>query len=482
MKLKMYDVAVIGAGVVGALTARELSRYSLSVCLIEKGNDVAGGATRANSGIVHAGFDAETGTLKARLNVKGARLMPALAAELGVHYRQNGSLVVGYNAADRTEIQTLYERGLANGVENLAILDIELLQKIEPALSKKAICALYAPTAGVICPFGLAIAATGNAMDNGADCLLNYEVTELLREADGFRISGSGAPISARFVVNAAGVFSDKIARLIGDDSFRLRPRRGEYMLLDKVCGNLLNHTVFFTPDEKGKGVLVSPTADGNLLLGPTSSFVTGKSDTATTAEGLEQILAEAYRQVPELPAGKVITSFAGLRAVGDTGDFIINSPVPGFVNAAGIESPGLTASPAIARYIVNLLAENGLALREKPDFNPIRPALGGFREKTAEEQNAVIRVNPRYGNVICRCEQVSEGEILEALTRNPIAHDTDGIKRRVRAGMGRCQGEFCLPSVAAVLAEELGIPFEAVTKSGAGSKVNLRRTKGNAD
>lgn len=475
----MYDVVIIGAGVVGAMTARELSRYRLKICVLEKENDVAMGATKANSAIVHAGFDAETGTWKAKLNVLGAQKMPALCQELGVKYQNNGSLVVGFNEDDREMLKKLLVKGQNNGVSDLRILEKQELQAMEPNLSDNINVALYAPTAGIVCPYELAVAAIGNAMDNGAKLMCNFEVCAIEKRADSYEIKSKTATVSARYVVNCAGLYSHRIAALAGDDSVSVHPRKGEYLLLDKECGGHVKHVVFRTPTKMGKGILVSPTVDGNLLLGPTSVDITDKENKNTTAQGLEQIMKSARETVDGVPFGKVITSFCGLRAVGNTGDFIFRSHLPGFLTAAGIESPGLSASPAIAEHLVALLRQQGLETEEKADFCPRRQSMYAFRSASREEKNRMIRENPAYGKIVCRCEGVTEGEILDALRRNPKATDLDGVKRRTRAQMGRCQGGFCSPQIMELIAREQEIPYEEVTKSGGNSRINLKKTKG---
>ena len=476
----MYDVAVIGAGIVGGMVARKLGAYELKVCIVEKESDVAMGATKANSAIVHAGFDAAEGSLKAKLNVKGAEMMPQVACELGVKYRNNGSLVIGFDEEDRRILQELLERGRHNGVRDLRIVEKDELKQLEPAISDKVVCALYAPTGAIVCPYELAIAAVGNAMDNGTELKLDFEVTQVRDMGEYYEItSREGRRIEARYVVNAAGVYSDQLAAMVGDVSFTVHPRRGEYILLDRECGDLVSHTIFRTPTKMGKGILISPTVDNTLLLGPTSVDMEDKGDTATTEEGFRAIITQAGENVDGIPFGKVITSFCGLRAVGSTGDFIINSPKPRFINAAGIESPGLSASPAIAEYIAELLAEQGLSLVKKQNYNPVRKPAHAFREAGIEEKNEIIRRDSSYGKVVCRCETVTEGEILEAIRTNPGARDLDGVKRRTRAQMGRCQGGFCGPQIVELLARELGIPYEEVTKSGKGSVINVGKTKG---
>ncbi len=474
----MYDVAIIGAGVVGGMIARTLSAYKLKICILEKENDVATGATKANSAIVHAGFDAEEGSLKAKLNVRGSVMMPKIAEELGVKYKNNGSLVIGFSDEDRETIEKLYERGVANGVKDLKVVDKAELHKLEPNLSDNVTCALYAPTGAIICPYDLTIAAIGNAMDNGADLKVNFCVESINEVDGGYEICSSGDNVRARFVINAAGLYSDDIAKMAGDNSFSVHPRRGEYILLDKECGNLVSHTVFRTPSKMGKGILISPTVDGNLLTGPTSTDISDKEDKSTTADGFAKIIREARENVPGVPFGKTITSFCGLRAAGDTGDFIITSPKKGFINVAGIESPGLSASPAIAEYVADMLSSQGLILEKDEAFIATRKSAHAFSEASIDEKNRIIKENPSFGRIVCRCEGVTEGEILDAIRTNPPARDLDGVKRRTRAQMGRCQGGFCGPYITELLSKELGIAYEDVTKFGGESRINVGKTK----
>lgn len=474
----MYDVAIIGAGIVGAMVARTLSKYSLRICILDKENDVAMGATKANSAIVHAGFDAKCGSLKAKLNVEGSKMMKKITQELGVKYINNGSLVIGFDQSDREHINELLQRGRDNGVEGLQILEKDDIKKIEPNISDDVICALYAPSGAIVCPYELTVAAIGNAMDNGAELRRNFCVTDIRKDGEIFTVFSHSDSIRARFVVNAAGVFSDSIAAMIGDNSFSITARRGEYILLDKECGKLVSHTIFRTPTKMGKGILVSPTVDGNLLTGPTSEDTVDKNDNSTTAEGSARIIKEAKENVPTIPYNKTITSFCGIRATGSTGDFIINSPVEGFVNAAGIESPGLSASPAIALMVRDILFENGLQLIAKSKYNPIREPMHAFREAGIEEKNRIIKQDKSFGRIICRCEGVTEGEILKAIRTNPRPTDLDGVKRRTRAQMGRCQGGFCTPYIIKLLSKENGISPMDVTKSGGKSVVITGKTK----
>lgn len=474
------DIVVIGAGVVGTMVARELTRFGARVKMVEKMSDVAMGATRANSAIVHAGFDAKPGSLKAKLNVRGSEMMEEVASQLGVKYRRNGSLVVGFTDEDRRTLEELCERGKKNGVRDLRVIEREEILALEPNIGDGVLCALHAPTGAIICPYELCMAAAGNAMDNGAELYLNFDVTAITPADGGYTVrAADGREVYGDYVVNCAGVYSDAVAALVGDTSFRITPRLGEYMLLDRAQGDLVGHTVFRCPSKMGKGILVSPTVDGNLLLGPTAKDLTDKEDTATTADGLSLVRAQAAEQVKNINFSATITSFAGLRSVGSTGDFILNVPAPHFVNAAGIESPGLSSSPAIAEYVRDLLIREGAPLAPRADFDPCRAPLHAFREMSTEEKNAVIAKDPTYAHIICRCEMVSEGEIRAAIRQQPRPTDVDGVKRRTRATMGRCQGGFCTPFLVGILAEELGVDYADITKFGGNSKINLGRTKG---
>lgn len=474
----MYDAVVIGAGCVGAMTLRELSKYNLKVCILEKENDVAMGATRANSAIVHAGFDAEPGTLKAKLNVRGAELFKTVTKELGVKYINNGSMVIGFSDEDKEHLELLYERGIKNGVKNLKILTQDEAREIEPNLSKNVKYVLHAPSGSITCPYELTIAAVGNAMDNGAELKLNFEVCGI-KEKDGYyEIYSKDETVKSKIVINCAGVYSDKIASFAGDTSFKITPRKGEYILLDKINGDIVKNTIFRTPSNMGKGILVSPTVDKNLITGPTSFNIEDKEDNATSEEGFSQIIKQASENVDGVNFRNTITSFCGVRAVGDTGDFIITSPKHGFINAAGIESPGLSASPAIAEYIIEMIKNSGYELSVNKNFNPIRKPMHYFKEASIEEKNEIIKKDKSFGRVICRCETVTEGEILEAIRTNPKPTDLDGVKRRTRAQMGRCQGGFCSPYIINLLSKELNIPVTGITKSGKGSYITVSETK----
>ena len=435
------------------------------------------GATRANSAIVHAGFDAKEGSLKALLNVRGSRMMEKTAKELGVKYSKCGSIVVGFSDEDRDTLYSLKERGEKNGVEGLSVVDREELLKIEPGIGDGVCCALIAPSGAIVCPYELCMASVGNAMDNGVGLKLNFKVEKIERCENFYRVHASDDVVEARYVINCAGLYSDEVAKMVGDDSFTITPRRGEYMLLDKECGNTVTHTIFRCPSKMGKGILVSPTVDGNLLVGPTAENIDDKEDTKTTAPGLSNVRAQASEEVSGIDFSKVITSFTGLRATGSTGDFIINEK-DGFVNVAGIESPGLSSAPAIAEYVVELMKKNGFDYPIRENYNPIRKPAHYFSELTIDEKNEIIEKHPEYAHVICRCEIVTEGEILEAIRTNPRPTDVDGVKRRTRASMGRCQGGFCTPYIIELLAKEMNCDFGEVTKFGNGSYINLGKTK----
>lgn len=476
----MYDVAVIGGGVIGAFVLRNLARYKFKVCLLEKENDVCMGQSKANSGIVHAGFDAIPGTLKAKFNAEGAEMMPEVAKELGVKYIRNGSIVVAFTDEDMKALSDLCERAEKNGVSVPKIIDKKQLKELEPNVSDEAIGALYAEKGGIVCPYELTIAAIGNAMDNGAELFTCFSVDKIDGSAGDFTVfSLDGKTVKCKTIVNCAGLNSAKIAALVGDDTFKISGRKGEYILLDKECGGFVGHTLFFAPTKMGKGILVSGTVDGNTILGPTAENVNG-GETDTTQEGLTDIIEKAKKMCPSVPLYFTITSFAGVRAYSDRHDFIIEeSPlVKGFINCAGIESPGLTSAPAIGKYVVERLLSKYFTLELNEDFNPIREPDGFFKDLSDEEKTEIIKKDPRYGKIVCRCEKVTEGEIVRAIKTNPPAKDIDAVKRRTRSTMGRCQGGFCQPYIAEILSRELNIEMEKVTKFGIGSEILKEITK----
>ena len=482
----MYDVIIIGAGVTGAAAARELSRYKLSVCVLEKEEDVCCGTSKANSAIVHAGFDAETGTLKARFNVRGSEMMEELARDLDIPYKRNGAMVVCIDESGKDGLRELYERGVANGVKDLRILDRQECLAMEPNLSENVVAALYAPTSAISCPFMLYIALAENANVNGVDFFFNTKVealTPFTCEKCGepvWKIRTNNGEYRARYVINAAGVYADVLHNMVSEKKIRITPRRGDYCLLDKTAGGHVSHTIFAQPTKMGKGVLVTPTVHGNLLVGPTAVDVEDREGCNTTAEGIDTLIARAGDQVRDLPMRQVITSFAGLRAHEEGGEFIIGEAedAPHFIDCAGIESPGLSSCPAIGEYIGAMMKEK-LGLEEKEDWVGTRKGILDPSALSREERNELINKNPAYGRIICRCESVTEGEIIDAIRRPLGARSLDGVKRRTRAGMGRCQAGFCSPRTMEIINRELGLPYEEITKNGRASRLVIGRTKG---
>ena len=467
----MYDVVIIGAGVSGCAIARELSRKKGNVLVVEQEEDVCCGTSKANSAIVHAGYDAENGSLMAKLNVEGSQMMPELAKELDFHFRRNGSLVVMLTEEDRPKLNALYENGVANGVEGLRIVGRDELEKMEPNISDTAVAALYAPTGGIVCPFGLTYALAENAAENGVKFQFNTQVTDVEKTEDGWNVHTTKGNLETKVVVNAAGVYADVIHNMVSEDTMTIIPRRGDYFLLDRATGGFVSHTIFQLPGKFGKGVLVVPTVHGNTIVGPTAIDIEEKDATATTQKGLDDIRMKSEMAVKDLPLRQTITSFAGLRAHEKRHEFFIGEVEPGFVDCAGIESPGLSSAPAIGKMVAKMVSDI-LKLEDNQQFNPNRKGILDPKSLSWEEQNALIRENPAYGTVICRCETITEGEIMDAIHRVPGARSLDGVKRRTRAGMGRCQGGFCSPRVMEILARELGIEQNEVTKSGGNSKL----------
>ena len=473
----MYDAVIIGGGAVGCAVARWLSRYRLRICLLERSEDVCMGTSKANSAICHAGFDAPVGSAKARFNVEGSRMMEALSRQLDFPYRRCGALVLCFNETDIPRLEELKRRGERNGVEGLTVLDRASLRRQEPRVSPEAAAALYAPTSAIICPFGMTIALAENAAANGCEFRFDTEVRRIRREGGHFLLETNRDTLESRVVIAAAGVYGDALHNQLCETKLTIVPRRGEYCLLDRRDGELVQHTIFQLPSAMGKGVLVTPTVHGNLLVGPTAEDQEDKGCTATTSAGLRRVAETASRSVPDLPMRDVITSFAGLRAhlVGGDDDFIVGESADGFFEAVGIESPGLSSAPAIGRYLAGLAAEK-LGAAEKDDFIAERRDIPRPREMDFAARQALIERDPAYATVVCRCEEITEGEIREAIRRG--ARSLDGVKRRVRAGMGRCQGGFCTPRVLELLHEELGTPMTELTKCGGESRLLAGRTK----
>ena len=470
---KMYDVIIIGAGVSGCATARELSRWQLRICVVEREADVCCGTSKANSGLVHAGFDAPAGSLMAKLNLRGNEMMEQLSKDLDFTFIRNGALVVCLEESEMPGLQALYDRGITNGVKGLQILNREEVQALEPNITENVYAALYAPTAGMVCPFELNTALAENAYTNGAEFRFDTEVINIRKQDGHFTVCTNQDTLASKCVVNAAGVYADQIHNMVSRRAMHITPRKGEYCLLDKSAGAHVKHTVYSLPGKYGKGILVTPTVHGNLLLGPTADDIENKEGTDTTSSGLAKVLENAGRNVKNIPLSQIITSFAGLRAHEAGHEFIIQEAedAAGFIDCAGIESPGLSSSPAIGEMTAGLVT-NRLNPQPNPNFNGTRKGILNPRLLSKEERNRLIRENPAYGRIICRCEMVSEGEIIDAIRRPLGARTLDGIKRRTRAGMGRCQAGFCLPRTMEILARELGADLSEITKSGGRSRI----------
>jgi len=475
--MKKADVLIIGAGVIGTCIARFLSKYKLNIVLVEKEADVGFGTSKANSGVIHAGFHDKPGTLKANLCVAGNSIFDKLCKELNVPFRRCGALVVAMEDEKLKILEKLKIQGEKNKVPGLKIIKGSYLSQLEPNLTKKAKAALYSPTVGIVSPYGLTIALAENAMQNGVRVLLNTKVENITFQSDGRKIVGTQRGlIFANYIINAAGLFADEIARM-AKDGFIFTPRKGEEYILDKKVKGLVGHVIFPIPKKETKGVLIIPTVDGNVMIGPTSELVDNKFDLNTTREGLQIILENVKKLVPAINDKDIISSFAGLRATSKNGDFIIqpSTKIKGFINVAGIDSPGLTAAPAIAKVVIDILKEEGLGLTYKEDYQPYRRLIK-FQELSLEQKNRLIKKDKSYGNVVCRCENVTEGEIIDAIRRG--ARTLDSLKFRTRIGMGRCQGGFCTPKVMKIMKDGLNIPLEKITKRGGKSNILWGKSK----
>ena len=482
----MIDVLIIGAGVIGSAVARELSRYKGDFLLVERDADVCSGTSKANSGIVHGGYDAKPGSLKATLNVAGNKAMKALSQELDFPFKQIGSLVVATSTEDIPKLEALLEQGKANGVENLQVItDIDQLRSMEPNLNDQVVAALHCADAGIVCPFSLNVALAENAVTNGVKLQLNTEVVDI-KPVDGHyevtlknHVSGQCEKVVAKSVVNCSGVYGDVIHNMVSADKMTIVPRKGEYHLLDNRVGDHVNHTVFMLPNKWGKGVLVSPTVAGNLIVGPTADDIEDKEGVDVTADALATIREKSAMSVKNVPFHMTITTFAGLRAHHSQGDFIIEevSDAPRFFDCVGIESPGLSSCYPIGQMMSKMVAKS-LNLEENKDFNGSRKAIKALHEMTLDEVNKAVAENPSYGKIVCRCQSVTEAEIVEAIHRPIPALTVDGIKRRVHASFGRCQGGFCLPKIMEIISRETGLTQEEITKKGPGSNILVGDTK----
>lgn len=462
----MFDVCIIGAGVVGSSVARALSKYDLTILVVEKESDVCEGTSKANSGIVHSGYDAHPGSMKALMNVRGNQMMEQFCKDLDIPFRRNGSLVLAFSETDFPKLEALRIQGEKNGVKGLRVLSRLEALAMEPNLNETVAGALYAPAGGIVDPFKLTIAQAEVAAMNGVDFRFGTRVIDVEKGPTNFQIFTDKGEFFSRTVVNCAGVFADEINNQLSEKKLQITPRKGEYCLFDKQVGNLVDKTVFQLPTALGKGVLVTPTPDGNLLVGPSANDIIDKEDDSTTAEGLASIVAKARMSVKTIPMGFVITAFAGLRAVERGGDFVIGEAldVPGFFNAAGIESPGLTSAPAIGDYLAELISRR-LEAKEKPSYVSKRKDIIHFDALNIDEKARLIGQNPEYGKIVCRCEMITLAQIKDAIHRPLGARTLDGVKRRTRAGAGRCQGGFCSPRVVEILSKELGIDPREVAK-----------------
>lgn len=476
----MYDVAIIGAGIIGTSIARELAKYDIKTILIDKENDVSNGTTKANSAIVHAGYDANPGSNKAKFNVLGNKMYEELCKELDVPFKKIGSLVLAFDNEDIDTLKELKLKGQTNGVEGLELLTKEEVLNLEPNINKNIKGALYAKSAGIVGPFELAIALAENAVDNGVELILNSEVTDIKLVDHNYKIyiNHGEREVESKIVINCSGVYADIISSMICNTDFKITPRRGQYFVLDKSAGEIVNSVIFQCPNRLGKGVLVTPTVHGNLLVGPDAEDIDERDINETSESGLKFISEISKKSVENIPLNKVITSFSGLRATGDKGDFIIeeSKECKNFINVACIESPGLTAAPAIAVHVADMVKKNITNISLKKDFKP-RRKLVRFMELSTEDKNELIKKDPRYSKLICRCEKITEGEIVDIIHRNVGATTVDGVKRRIRPGMGKCQGGFCMPDIIEILSRELNVSMEEVVKDSLNSKILIEET-----
>ncbi len=472
----MYDVAIIGSGIVGAACAYRLSRFNLKTVVIEKNNDVCCGTTKANSAIIHAGYDPKPNTLMARLNVEGSKMTQEICEKLDIPYKQIGSLVAAFSEEEAKTIEELYQRGVKNGVQDIKVIGKDELKKLEPNISDEAVCALYAPTSAIVNPWEYGLAMAETAVRNGTEIMLEAEVTGIDKKENSWNIHTAKGDIEAAYVINAAGVNSDDIHNMVAEETFRILPSAGEYYLLDKSEGTRVSHIVFQCPNKEGKGTLVAPTVHGNLIVGPNS--VSGdKEDISTKTASLDFIRETALKSVPSIAFRENIRNFTGIRANSTINDFIIEFAAEHFLDLAGIKSPGLSAAPAIAKMAEEMLIENGLEAVEKENFIDKRTHIV-FKHLSAPVKNQVIYQNPAYGRVICRCETITEGEIIAALNSPIPPVSLDGIKRRAGSGMGRCQGGFCGPKILEIMAKFKNTDYENILQDNTGSYILTEPTK----
>ena len=481
----MYDVLIIGGGVTGSAIARELSRYDLKTALFEKGEDVCSGTSKANSGIAHAGFDAAPGSWKAKMNIRGSRMLEELSRKLDFPYKRNGSLVLCFDEKDRPHLEKLLEQGKKNGVEGLEILEKKELLALEPALSEAVVCALHAPTGGIVCPFKLNIALAENAAANGVSFFFRTPVTQIRAIPGGWQVTAGGKRFTTRYLVNSAGLFSAQVAKLAGVGDYRIYPCRGEYFILDQIARDVLPLPVYPAPKQGagGLGVHLTPTVHGNLLIGPSAEYIESPADTASTQPVLDELFRQAQRLLPGLERRQIIGAYAGIRpkqappGEGGYWDFVLREDRPGLIDLVGIESPGLTASAPLAEEVVELIGQ-GMDLTPDPTYDGHREGIPRFRDLPPDERAKLIEQDPDFGEVICRCQTVTKAELRRAI-ENPLGVKTiAGIKYRAWATTGRCQGGYCLPRIAQLLTEDYGLAPEDVTYRGDGSNLFVGRVK----
>lgn len=492
----MYDIAVIGAGVTGAFIARELSRYDLRIVLIEKDTDVANGITKGNTAIIHSGYNAKEGTLKSRLNRIANPMFEQLSKELDIPFKRIGSLLIAFHEEGMKKVIERYKRGILNNIKDLRILSKGEILKLEPKISTDAIGGLYVPNTGIIGPWELTIALVENAVQNSVTLKLDSKVEDIKKIGTNFEIETVREKIRTKYIINCAGLFADEINDMVSAPTFKIVPKRGQYYVLDKSAGDLINHVVFQAQKKSIKGIIVTPTVDGNLLIGPSADEIDDKSDLKTSMDQLNLIRRNARWTSTAIPFDKTIKTFAGLRPkleryieneqtgemeVDDSfGDFIIeeSKAVKGFINVAGIKSPGLTSSPAIAEYVIGILKGIIGELKPNPLFNPCRDRIIRFRDLNDGDKEALIQRDSRYGNVVCRCQHITEGEIVDSIHRKVGATTVDGVKKRVGSGMGRCQGSFCGLRIMKILARELKIDIKEIRMNEEGSYIITDETK----
>lgn len=467
----MKDVVIIGAGVVGCSIARELSKYNLDICVVDKNSDVAEGISKGNSGIIHAGYNEKENTLKAKLNLAGNILMDSLAKQLDIPFKRNGALILAFNEDEMKRVYELKSNGDKLGVPGLEILNKEEILSLEPNINNKVVGALHAKSSAIVSPYEMTIALGENAVENGVEFKLNHEVINIKKVDENFKIYFKDREsIESKIVINAAGLYGAYINNFINTKQYEINPVKGEYCLFDKVAGEICNKTLFQVPSKLSKGVLVTPTVEGNLLLGPNAK---SNESIQTTREGVDEIIEKGRKTIEELPLGRILTTFSGLRPKTENEDFIIESVKdnPNFINVIGIDSPGLTAAPAIGKYVAKIVSTI-TDLTEKENFKSTRKNILRFANLSIEEKNKLIKENPSYGKMVCKCELITEGEIIDAIKRPLGATTVDGVKRRTRAMMGGCQGIGCMLTIANILSKELGVDISEIKKNNESSVV----------